>query len=313
MSKTAKGVGMSIIYKIVYKNMSKTTIERILVLVIILVLTTFLFFILRGNRKSYEGMTGGIQPVIISGVEIAIDTPQHKLEEAQDIQLDERTKIEKKIEERKSDIKKNNEEKARLVKEKRIHQAEIEKNQKTIEKKQKIIETAVPNNQIYTAENETLDKDIDVLIDKISDLKVEKKNNERSNAATRKARREKERIARVIQNKSDRAENGIKNKNTQISSNDEKIIDIKPHQEEIKTLLKKELDLTNKLVKNRTEMENYTKTNQEIRGQIILLREYLGKINNNITYLGAAIQPRTQTRNPGIGSIALSSTGSGKT
>jgi hypothetical protein len=91
------------------------------------------------------------------------------------------------------------------------------------------------------------------------------------------------------------------------------MVDITDIQTRIESLLQTELDLTNKLVKNRTEMENYTKTNQEIKGQIILLREYLGKINNNITYLGAAIQPRTQTQNPGIGSIALSSTGSGKT
>ena len=313
MSETAKGVGMSIIYKIVYKNMSKTMIERILVLVIILVLTTFLFFILRGNRKSYEGITGGIQPVIISGVEITIDTPQHKLQEAQDEQLGKRTETEEKIERLKSDIKKNDEKKAILVKEKRIYQAEIDKNRIIIDADNIAIETAKTNNQIFTTENEILEKNIDELIDKISDLKVEGKNNEQSNAATRKARREKERNARVIQNKITRAETRVGNKNTQILSNEEQMVDITDIQTKIERLLQTELELTNKLVENRTKMASYTKSNQEIKGQIIFLREYLRNINNNITYLGAAIQPRTQTQNPGIGSIALSSTGSGKT
>ena len=313
MSETAKGVGMSIIYKIVYKNMSKTMIERILVLVIILVLTTFLFFILRGNRKSYEGMTGGLQPVIISGVEITIDTPQHILQEAQDEQLGERTETEKKIESLKSDIKKNDKEKARLVKEKRIYQAEIEKNRIIIDADNIDIETAKTNNQIFTADNERLEKNIDELIDKISDLKVEGKNIEQSNAATRKARRNKERNARVIQNKITRAETGVVNKNTQILSNEEQMVDITYIQTRIESLLQTELELTNKLVENRTEMASYSNSNQEKKGQIILLREDLRNINNNITYLGAAMQPRTQTQNPGIGSIALSSTGSGKT
>ena len=313
MSETAKGVGMSIIYKIVYKNMSKTMIERILVLVIILVLTTFLFFILRGNRKSYEGMTGELQPVIISGVEITIDTPQHKLQEAQDEQLGKRTETEEKIERLKSDIKKNDEEKAILVKEKRIYQAEIDKNRIIIDADNIAIETAKTNNQIFTTENEILEKNIDELIDKISDLKVEGKNNEQSNAATRKARREKERNARVIQNKITRAETRVGNKNTQILSNEEQMVDITDIQTKIERLLQTELELTNKLVENQTKMASYTKSNQEIKGQIIFLREYLRNINNNITYLGAAIQPRTQTQNPGIGSIALSSTGSGKT
>jgi chromosome segregation ATPase len=313
VSETAKGVGMSIIYKIVYKNMSKTMIERILVLVIILVLTTFLFFILRGNRKSYEGMTGGLQPVIISGVEITIDTPQHILQEAQDEQLGERTETEKKIESLKSDIKKNDKEKARLVKEKRIYQAEIEKNRIIIDADNIDIETAKTNNQIFTADNERLEKNIDELIDKISDLKVEGKNIEQSNAATRKARRNKERNARVIQNKITRAETGVVNKNTQILSNEEQMVDITYIQTRIESLLQTELELTNKLVENRTEMASYSNSNQEKKGQIILLREDLRNINNNITYLGAAMQPRTQTQNPGIGSIALSSTGSGKT
>jgi len=293
--------------------MSKTTIERILVLVIILVLTTFLFFILRGNRKSYEGITGGIQPVIISGVEITINTPQHKLEEAQDEQLGERTETEKKIERLKSDIKKNDGEKARLVKEKRFYQAEIDKNRIIIDADTIAIETAKTNNQIFTAENERLEKNIDELIDKISDLKVEGKNNEQSNAATRKARREKERNARVIQNKITRAETRVGNKNTQILSNEEQMVDITDIQTRIESLLQRELELTNKLVENRTEMASYSKSNQEIKGQIIFLRKHLRNINNNITYLGAAMQPRTQTQNPGIGSIALSSTGSGKT
>lgn len=288
-------------------------IERILVLVIILVLTTFLFFILRGNRKSYEGMTGGLQPVIISGVEITIDTPQHILQEAQDEQLGERTETEKKIESLKSDIKKNDKEKARLVKEKRIYQAEIEKNRIIIDADNIDIETAKTNNQIFTADNERLEKNIDELIDKISDLKVEGKNIEQSNAATRKARRNKERNARVIQNKITRAETGVVNKNTQILSNEEQMVDITYIQTRIESLLQTELELTNKLVENRTEMASYSNSNQEKKGQIILLREDLRNINNNITYLGAAMQPRTQTQNPGIGSIALSSTGSGKT
>ena len=103
-------------------------IERILVLVIILVLTTFLFFILNGNRKSQEGMEGVSGIVKINGIEITNDTPKEVLEDLLQRGHQAKAMFEQKIKDYQKDIENNNQAYNGLVKERDTYHSEIKKN-----------------------------------------------------------------------------------------------------------------------------------------------------------------------------------------
>lgn len=283
-------------------------IERILVLVIILVLTTFLFFILHVNRKYHEGMTFKK----INGVEITKDTSNDVLEDLKVQAINSIAKFEKKIQECNNDIVNNNRAKGGLVKLKRAYKEEIENNQKIIDADTIAIETADVNNQIFTAENEILEKNIDNLFEKISKLTSEREIIEKSNPESRKGIREKGRKIQVNQNNNNRAKNNIENKNAKILFNDEQIVDITVFQTRIETLLIRELELENLLKSNREQMVGYTNLNHELKDQITFYQSKIKKVKEDIIYLDAALQDLTsRTINPNNASGVVSSISNG--
>lgn len=292
------------------KYMSKTMIERILVLVIILLLTTFLFFIIHGNRKSHEGMEN--QFVTINGIKITKDTPSKDLQDLLQKELKEKSIIEQKIKDCRKNIIENNHARDDLVKLVGTYKDEIEKNKKNIDADTISIETADVNNQIFTAENELLEKDIDVLFDKISELKAEHEIIEQSNPISRKEIRDKERKIQVNQNNKNRAKNKIDNRTQKIISNEDKIVDVTTFQTRIKNLLTREFELENLLKSSREKIVGYTNLNQELRGQITFYQSKIEELKKNIIYLEAAMQDLTsRTTNPNNASGVVSSSNNG--
>lgn len=283
-------------------------VQRILVLVIILVLTTFLFFILHVNRKYHEGMTF----MKINGVEITKDTSNDVLEDLKVQAMNSIAKFEKKIQECNNDIVNNNRAKGGLVKLKKAYQDEIENNQKIIDADTLAIETADANNQIFTAENEILEKNIDNLFEKISVLTSERENLEKSNPKSRREIREKGRKIQVNQNNKNRSNTKIENKNAKIISNDEQIVDITLFQTRIERLLTREYELENLLKSNREQMVRYTNLNQELKDQIAFYQAKIEKVKGDIIYLDTALQDLTsRTTNPDNASGVISSISSG--
>ena len=283
-------------------------VQRILVLVIILVLTTFLFFILHINRKYHEGMRFNK----INGVVITKDTSNDVLEDLKVQAIHSIAKFEKKIQECNNDIVNNNQAKGGLMKLKRAYKEEIENNQKIIDADTIAIETADANNQIFTAENEILEKNIDNLFEKISKLTSEREIIEKSNPKSRKGIREKGRKIQVNQNNNNRAKTKIENKNAKILFNDEQIVDITIFQTRIETLLTRELELENLLKGNREQMAGYTNLNHELKDQITFYKSKIKKVKRDIIYLDAALQDLTsRTTNPNNASGVVSSISNG--
>lgn len=292
------------------KYMSKYMVQRILVLVIILLLTTFLFFIIHGNRKSHEGMEN--QFVTINGIKITKDTPSKDLQDLLQKERKEKENNEQKIKDCRKNIIENNKARGDLVKLVGTYKDEIEKNKKNIDADTIAIETADVNNQIFTAENELLEKDIDVLFDRISDLKDEREIIDQSNPITRKEIRDKNRKIQVNQNNKNRAKNKIDNKTAKIFYNDDQIVDVTTFQTRIKTLLTREIELEKLLKSSREKWVVYANLNQELRGQITFYQSKIEELKKNIMYLEAALQDLTsRTANPNNASGMVASSNSG--
>ena len=309
MSETAKGVGMSIIYKIFQQKMSKTMIERILVLVIILVLTTFLFFILKGNRKSHEGLEGVSGHVNINGIEITNVKPNKVLKKLLRETHKKKAMFEQKIKDNQKNIEDNEQAYLDLVTESDTYNSEINTNNEDIEKYEKNINDAYNNNQFFTEENKRLESDNDSLHKRLSDLQIQFKNIEkRKNSSDKYYRRN------INQTKQTRINGRIDNRTQKIISNEDKIVDITYFQTMIKSLLERQIELENLLRSNQENMDIYINSNNELKGQTLFYQSKISKLNRNKTYLEAAMQDLTsRTTNPGSGSIALSSTGNSKT
>jgi chromosome segregation ATPase len=289
--------------------MSKTMIERILVLVIILVLTTFLFFILNGNRKSQEGMEGVSGHVKINGVEITNNTPNEVLEDLLQRGRQAKARFEQKIKDYQKDIENNNQAYNGLVKERDTYHSEIKKNNEDIDKYEKTINDAYINNQFFTEDNKRLDFEIDSLNKKLSNLQIQLENIEKRKDSSNKYYRR-----NINQTRQTRINGRINHKTQKIISNEDKIVDIAYFQNKIKTLLERQIELENLLHSNQKNMDIYINLKNEIKGQNNFYQSKLDELKKDITYLEAAMQDLTsRTKNPGSGSIALSSTGSSKT
>lgn len=284
-------------------------IERILVLVIILVLTTFLFFILNGNRKSQEGMEGVSGHVKINGVEITNNTPNEVLEDLLQRGRQAKARFEQKIKDYQKDIENNNQAYNGLVKERDTYHSEIKKNNEDIDKYEKTINDAYINNQFFTEDNKRLDFEIDSLNKKLSNLQIQLENIEKRKDSSNKYYRR-----NINQTRQTRINGRINHKTQKIISNEDKIVDIAYFQNKIKTLLERQIELENLLHSNQKNMDIYINLKNEIKGQNNFYQSKLDELKKDITYLEAAMQDLTsRTKNPGSGSIALSSTGSSKT
>ena len=307
-------------------------IERILVLVIILVLTTFLFFILNGNRKSHEGMEEVSGIVKINGVEITNDTPNEVLEDLLQRIHEDKAVFEQKIKDYQKDIENNNQVYDGLVKERDTYHSEIKKNNEDINKYEKTINDAYINNQTFTEDNKRLDFEIDSLNKRLSNLQIQLENIEKhkDSSKKRKYRGRRQQVAaaspskyssnnyyyqkNINQTRQTRINGRINHETQKIISNEDKIVDITYFQTLIKSLLERKIELENLLHSNQTNMDIYINLNQELKEQNIFYQSKVDELKKDITYLEAAMQDLTsRTKNPGSGSIALSSTGSSKT
>lgn len=285
-------------------------VQRIMVLVIIIVLTTFLFFIIHGNRNSHEGMA--TQIVKINGIEITKDTSSDVLEDLKQKGLDAKARFEQAIAERRKNIKENNRAKSILEHEKDAYEKEINENQAKIDTYNTKIETADTNNQTFTVENEILETNIDKLLDRLSDLQTELEIIEKSEDSTRKKRKEKIKKIKVNKNNQNRASSKIDNKTQKINYNEEQMIDVTYFQTMLTSLLNRQIDLETLLLKNREKMVQDTNLNKENENYIHYYKTKINAIQKDITYLEAALQDLTsRTNNPGNASGTVSSLNSG--
>jgi chromosome segregation ATPase len=247
--------------------------------------------------------------VKINGVEITNDTPNEVLEDLLQRIHEDKAVFEQKIKDYQKDIENNNQAYNGLVKDKDTYHSEIKKNNEDIDKYEKTINNAYINNQFFTEENKRLDFDIDSLNKRLSGLQIEFENIEKRKDSSDKYYRR-----NINQTRQTRINGRINHKTQKIISNEDKIVDITYFQTLIKSLLERQIELENLLHSNQKNMDIYINLKNELKEQNIFYQSKVDELKKDITYLEAAMQDLTsRTKNPGSGSIALSSTGSGKT